>query len=68
MFIRGRTLYRFDSFDTLKALDRVQIVGTDIDEKALQEAKRGNFIPGILLKYRRNYYSNILLRMVSITA
>lgn len=30
-------------FDTLKALHRVRIVGTDIDEKALQEAKRGTY-------------------------
>lgn len=37
-------------FDTLKALHRVRVVGTDIDEKALQEAKRGKYHPRYLVK------------------
>ncbi len=37
-------------FDTLKALHRIRIVGTDIDENALQEAKRGKYHPRYLVK------------------
>lgn len=48
--------------DTLKALHRVQIIGTDIDKKALQEAKRGTYRGKYLDKMSRDLIQRYFLK------